>query len=114
MFTRDIAVEGHDTLNVHYVHARSKIEGAIPLLFVHGCTPVISVSQSAPNKRLIHLHSRARELLGSNQDPFSTLEPDRRRVASFPRRSTESAWLCVLRSAEEAGLRSEEDGGALS
>ncbi|KAI0027973.1 Alpha/Beta hydrolase protein [Vararia minispora EC-137] len=35
-FTRDIEVEGHGTLNVHYVHKRSDVDGAIPLLFVHG------------------------------------------------------------------------------
>ncbi|KZV68201.1 alpha/beta-hydrolase [Peniophora sp. CONT] len=36
MFTRDIAVEGHGPLNVHYVHQKSAVAGAIPLLFVHG------------------------------------------------------------------------------
>lgn len=36
-FTRDIQVEGFETLNVHYVHQRSKVDGAVPLLFVHGC-----------------------------------------------------------------------------
>ncbi|KAI0259493.1 Alpha/Beta hydrolase protein [Gloeopeniophorella convolvens] len=36
MFTRDIEVEGYGTLDVHYVHQRSTVEGAIPLLFVHG------------------------------------------------------------------------------
>ncbi|THU85245.1 alpha/beta-hydrolase [Dendrothele bispora CBS 962.96] len=36
-FTRDIEVsDGHGTLNVHYIHKRSEVEGAIPLLFVHG------------------------------------------------------------------------------
>ncbi|KAG7095350.1 hypothetical protein E1B28_006110 [Marasmius oreades] len=36
-FTRDIQVdETHGTLNIHYVHHRSSIEGAIPLLFIHG------------------------------------------------------------------------------
>ncbi|KAJ7693063.1 alpha beta-hydrolase [Mycena rosella] len=33
---RDIAVQGFGTLNIHYVHKRSAVEGAIPLLFVHG------------------------------------------------------------------------------
>ena len=37
MFTRDIDVEGFGTLNVHYVHQRSEVKNAIPLLFVHGC-----------------------------------------------------------------------------
>jgi hypothetical protein len=38
MFTRDIEVEGFGVLNIHYVHQRSKVKSAIPLLFVHGCT----------------------------------------------------------------------------
>jgi hypothetical protein len=38
MFTRTIAVDGFGELGVHYVHQRSAVEGAIPLLFVHGCT----------------------------------------------------------------------------
>lgn len=37
MFTRDITIEGHGALNIHYVHQKSAVEGAIPLLFVHGC-----------------------------------------------------------------------------
>ncbi|KAH9974906.1 alpha/beta-hydrolase [Lactifluus volemus] len=36
MFTRSIEVEGFGELNVHYVHQRSRVNGAIPLLFVHG------------------------------------------------------------------------------
>ncbi|CDO72048.1 hypothetical protein BN946_scf184943.g83 [Trametes cinnabarina] len=36
MFTRDIEVEGHGTLNIHYVHQKSEVQHAIPLLFVHG------------------------------------------------------------------------------
>ncbi|KAJ8080513.1 hypothetical protein PM082_017346 [Marasmius tenuissimus] len=35
-FTRDIEVEGHGRLNIHYVHQRSQVPDAIPLLFVHG------------------------------------------------------------------------------
>ncbi|TBU49882.1 epoxide hydrolase [Dichomitus squalens] len=35
-FTRDIPVEGFGTLSIHYLHQRSKLENAIPLLFVHG------------------------------------------------------------------------------
>ena len=37
MFTRDIDVEGFGTLNIHYVHKKSEVTNAIPLLFVHGC-----------------------------------------------------------------------------
>lgn len=36
-FTRDISVANFGTLNIHYVHQKSSVEGAIPLLFVHGC-----------------------------------------------------------------------------
>ncbi|KAK0464725.1 Alpha/Beta hydrolase protein [Desarmillaria tabescens] len=37
-FTRDIQVDGHGTLNIHYVHQKSQVVDAIPLLFIHGCT----------------------------------------------------------------------------
>ena len=37
MFTRDIAIDDHGSLNIHYVHQQSMVENAIPLLFVHGC-----------------------------------------------------------------------------
>lgn len=36
-FTRDIDVDGFQTLNIHYVHQKSEAIDAIPLLFVHGC-----------------------------------------------------------------------------
>jgi len=36
MFTRPIEVEGFGELDVHYIHQRSSVSGAIPLLFVHG------------------------------------------------------------------------------
>lgn len=36
-FTRDIDVDDFGTLNIHYVHKKSKVDDAIPLLFVHGC-----------------------------------------------------------------------------
>ncbi|KAG6919621.1 hypothetical protein DXG01_003485 [Tephrocybe rancida] len=35
-FTRDIPVDAFGPLNIHYVHMRSAVEDAIPLLFVHG------------------------------------------------------------------------------
>ena len=36
-FTRDIEVDGFSTLNIHYVHQKSTVKNAVPLLFVHGC-----------------------------------------------------------------------------
>ncbi|KAF8957259.1 Alpha/Beta hydrolase protein [Flammula alnicola] len=35
-FKKDIHVDGFGTLGIHYVHKQSTVEGAIPLLFVHG------------------------------------------------------------------------------
>ena len=35
-FTRDIDVDGFGTLNIHYIHKKSTVKGAIPLLFIHG------------------------------------------------------------------------------
>ena len=37
MFTRDIDIDGFGTLNIHYVHKKSTVTNAIPLLFCHGC-----------------------------------------------------------------------------
>lgn len=36
-FHTDIEVGGFGTLDIHFVHQKSEIKGAIPLLFVHGC-----------------------------------------------------------------------------
>lgn len=37
-FTTKIEAESRfGELDLHFVHARSKVDGAIPLLFVHGC-----------------------------------------------------------------------------
>jgi Epoxide hydrolase N terminus len=36
-FKRDIQVDGFGTLGIHYIHQKSDVADAIPLLFVHGC-----------------------------------------------------------------------------
>jgi hypothetical protein len=36
-FTTPIDVDGFGALEVHFVHQRSAVDGAIPFLFVHGC-----------------------------------------------------------------------------
>ena len=36
MFTRLVQTKGFGTLDIHFIHQKSKVEGAIPLLFVHG------------------------------------------------------------------------------
>ncbi|KAH8983087.1 alpha/beta-hydrolase [Lactarius hatsudake] len=53
MFTRTIAVEGFGELSVHYVHQRSAAKGAIPLLFVHGCTAAFDVSADHPSFHVV-------------------------------------------------------------
>jgi pimeloyl-ACP methyl ester carboxylesterase len=35
-YTTTIAAEGFDPLRIHFIHARSTVNNAIPLLFVHG------------------------------------------------------------------------------
>ena len=64
MFTRTIAVDGFGELNVHYVHQRSTVEGAIPLLFAHGCAsfPRFYLSES------LNSSYRARKLSRSDED----------------------------------------------
>ena len=36
-FQTPIQVDGFETLNIHFVHQKSTTNGAIPLLFCHGC-----------------------------------------------------------------------------
>jgi len=36
-FTADVEVSRFGTVNIHFVHQKSDVKGAIPLLFVHGC-----------------------------------------------------------------------------
>jgi hypothetical protein len=37
MYTMDVPVDGYGTLDIHFVHQRSEVKSAIPLLFVHDC-----------------------------------------------------------------------------
>lgn len=46
-FTQDVEVEGFGSLNIHYVHKKSGVPGAIPLLFVHGCGCFFSKSNAS-------------------------------------------------------------------
>lgn len=41
-FITSIEVDGFDSLDIHFVHQKSEIETAIPLLFVHGCMSLLS------------------------------------------------------------------------
>ena len=33
----EIHIDGFETLGIHFVYQKSEVEGAIPLLFCHGC-----------------------------------------------------------------------------
>jgi hypothetical protein len=67
-FSRDIDVDGHGTLNIHYIHQRSPVPDAIPLLFMHGCE---STSFTVLCTRLIPWR-RARELSRGYEDTSSS------------------------------------------
>ena len=36
-FHTGISIDGFETLDIHFLHQRSDVDGAIPLLFCHGC-----------------------------------------------------------------------------
>jgi hypothetical protein len=36
-FSTDIQCDGFESLKIHFLHKKSDVESAIPLLFVHGC-----------------------------------------------------------------------------
>lgn len=36
-FKTEVVVDGFEPLDMHFVHQKSDVPGAIPLLFVHGC-----------------------------------------------------------------------------
>lgn len=90
-FTRDIDVEGFGTFNIHYVHQKSGLEEAIPLLFVHGCK---SLSRSSVGSPASH-YNRARSFHGGPQYT-SVIIRDFSRSSQLPCRRLESAWLRVF------------------
>ena len=40
-----VTVDGFGSLDIHFVHQTSKVGGAIPLLFVHGCKHAWGINQ---------------------------------------------------------------------
>ena len=105
MFTRDIEVDGFGTLNVHYVHQVSEVNGAIPLLFVHGCkwqfqcnARVQEIAHSRDSRR------RAGALSGSEEDA-SAFDRGREGPTQFPRRRTKPSWNWFLRSTTQDGVQ---------
>ena len=45
-FKTAIQVEGFEPLDIHFVYQKSNVEGAIPLLFSHGCRLLSSILRS--------------------------------------------------------------------
>ena len=40
-YRTEIPVDGFETLDIHFIYQKSDVDGAIPLLFSHGCTTLI-------------------------------------------------------------------------
>jgi hypothetical protein len=41
-FKTEVEVDGFPNVDMHFVHHKSEVKGAIPLLFCHGCKSLIS------------------------------------------------------------------------
>lgn len=65
-FKTAIQVDGFESLDIHFVYQKSNVDGAIPLLFSHGC-----MSPSSTLRPRLLILSRARQLYRSHQDPSS-------------------------------------------
>jgi hypothetical protein len=84
-------VVGHGTLNIHYVHQKSAVPDALPLLFVHGCMFIFC------GEPWFNFNSfcRAREFPGGSEDSAAI-----GRVFSgssqFPCSGSGSTWLWVF------------------
>jgi hypothetical protein len=99
MFTCSIEVEGFGELRVHYVHQRSSVKGAIPLLFVHGCK-----SPFHPSLLVTHRPSgvlyRARKLPGSDKS-VTVINSSLARPPVFPRGCPESPRIRLVGGCSE-------------
>jgi hypothetical protein len=85
-------VVGHGTLNIHYVHQKSAVPDALPLLFVHGCVFVFCGEFWL---RTPCFFCRARKFPGGSENTAIT-----GRVFSgssqFPCSGSGSTWLWVF------------------
>ena len=89
-FKTAIQVDGFESLDVHFIHQRSDVDGAIPLLFCHGC------KYSPISCQTIQLTPfRAWQLPRSHQNP-SSLNHRRQRCPSLPCRRPFSSQLRLL------------------
>ncbi|KAJ7721953.1 Alpha/Beta hydrolase protein [Mycena maculata] len=78
-FTRDIHVDGHGTLNIHYIHKTSEVATAIPLLFIHGwpgsflearkLLPLLTKPEGSVNVPKFHVVAMSIPGFGFSQSP---------------------------------------------
>ena len=66
-FKTAIQVDGFESLDIHFVHQKSNVDGAIPLLFSHGCALLVPTL-----RRQLLIKPRAGQLYRSHEDPPST------------------------------------------
>lgn len=97
-FKTPIQVDGFEPLDIHFVHQKSDVDGAIPLLFSHGCALLVST----PGCQLLIQH-RAWQLYRSHQNPPSTRQW-RQRGPGLPHRGSLSPELRLLLRNEEKRL----------
>jgi len=98
-FTRDIDVEGFGTLNIHYVYKKSEVDGAVPLLFIHGCMRLSFAPSSTSTKRTY----RASKLHRGPKD-FAFIARSISAPPELPCRRSQSPWFYVFRSAQKERL----------
>ena len=53
-FITNIQCDGFEELKIHFVHQKSDLDGAIPLLFIHGCEHPPGPLQSASTHLMSH------------------------------------------------------------
>ena len=102
MFTRDIDVEGFGTLNIHYVHQKSDVAAAIPLLFVHGCRwsghISLVVFHCSPCDCRAWVHHRGQEAPAASNGW-------RTRLSKLSRCCAESTWIWFLPGTKQARIQ---------
>jgi hypothetical protein len=89
-FKTKIEIDGFQEVDMHFVHQKSDVKGAIPLLFVHGCKSLIKGTTLV---NLVHV-VRAWELLRGNETATSACGCEG--WPSIPRGGSVSSQLWLL------------------